>query len=157
MAQFRSSPENEAKRLRAYELYLSAGEDGKRRSLRSISQELGVALSAVQYWRDQDGWERRLRETMLTAGRSAEMSTNQVKMALRKGLLEGVQQMYDIIQDKDGKAKDKILAFRELVSTSVRLRAIDFGGGDGPQEPWVDTPPVLPESESETTLEDVHV
>lgn len=133
---FKTAPDNEAKRLRAYELYLSATSDGKKRSLRSIAQELGVSLSAVQYWRDTDGWERKIREAMLTAGQAADLASSQVKMALRKGLLEGIQQLHSIIESGDD--KQKIAAFRALVDTSVRLRAVDFGGGDQPLPEWQD-------------------
>jgi hypothetical protein len=137
--QFKSSPENEAKRLRAYELYVSATSDGKRRSLRSISQELGVSLSAVQYWRDTDNWERRIREAMMTAGQAAEMASNHVKMALRKGLLDGIDQLTKIIDKGDDRMK--VMAFKALVDTSVRLRAVDFASGEQPLPEWQDEVP----------------
>ncbi len=136
---FKSSPENEAKRLRAFELYVSATSDGKRRSLRSISQELGVSLNAVQYWRDTDNWERRIREVMMSAGQAAEMASSHVKMALRKGLLEGIDQLHTIIEKGDN--REKILAFKALVDTSVRLRAVDFGGDEKPLPEWQDEVP----------------
>jgi hypothetical protein len=143
---FKSTPENEAKRLRAYELFVSATTDGKRRSIRSISQELGVSLSTVQYWRDHDNWERRVREAMLSAGQAAEMASSHVKMALRKGLLEGIDQLHSIITKGDN--REKILAFKALVDTSVRLRAVDFGTGEQPPPEWTDevTDPALEET-----------
>lgn len=123
MSQFQTKPENEAKRLRAFELHLTASMDGKKRSIRSIAQELGVALSTVQYWRDQDGWERRVREALLTTARSADLAAAHAKMAIRDGLLKSLQAMHDVL-DK-GTAREKVAAARAMAEIASRFQALD--------------------------------
>ena len=123
-----STPETEAKRLRAFELYCTAGLDGKRRSVRSISQELGVALSTAQYWHKTDDWDKKLQKLLKETSATAASVTEAIRARLRKGILEGLEKANDIIKDAKTKDRDKILALRELTNIAIRLQALDLGG-----------------------------
>jgi hypothetical protein len=123
-----STPETEAKRLRAFELYCSAGLDGKRRSVRSISQELGVALSTAQYWHKNDGWDLKLQKVLQETAHTAASVTEAIRARLRRGILDGLEKANDIIKDAKTKDRDKILALRELTNIAIRLQALDLGG-----------------------------
>jgi hypothetical protein len=123
-----STPETEAKRIRAFELYCTAGLDGKRRSVRSISQELGVALSTAQYWHKHDDWDRKLQKVLKETASTAASVTEAIRARLRKGILDGLEKANDIIRDAKTKDRDKILALRELTNIAIRLQALDLGG-----------------------------
>lgn len=124
-----STPETEAKRLRAFELFCTAGLDGKRRSVRSISQELGVALSTAQYWHKNDDWDKKLQKVLKETASTAASVTEAIRARLRKGILDGLEKANDIIKDTKTKDRDKILALRELTNIAIRLQALDLGGG----------------------------
>lgn len=134
---FQSTPENEAKRLRAFELYMGSTAEGKRRSLRSISQELGVSLNTVQYWRDKDHWEARVSQALQTAGRAAELASQSLKLLLRDHLRKGIHALGAIVES--GSARDKISAIKQLADITVRLNALDLGDGSVQAMPeWKD-------------------
>lgn len=123
-----STPETEAKRIRAFELYCSAGLEGKRRSVRSIAQELGVALSTAQYWQKHDDWDAKLQKVLKETAHTAATVTEAIRARLRKGILDGLEEANKIIKG-DATARDKVLALRELTHIAIRLQALDLGSG----------------------------
>lgn len=124
-----STPETEAKRIRAFELYCTAGLEGKRRSVRSISQELGVALSTAQYWQKTDNWDEKLQKVLKETAHTAATVTEAIRARLRKGILDGIDTANQIIKDPKTRERDRILALRELTHIAIRLQALDLGTG----------------------------
>jgi hypothetical protein len=116
--------DNSAKRLKAYELYLSAGLDGKRRSLRSIAQELGLHLSTIQWYRDKDAWDTKLDAAMHAAGKAEELVQSSLKLKLRAAVFDGIEQLNKIVKDSEND-QHRVLAFRELVSTALKTSSLD--------------------------------
>lgn len=125
-----STPETEAKRIRAFELYCTAGAEGKKRSVRSIAQELGVALSTAQYWQKQDDWDAKLGKILKETAHTAASVTEAIRARLRKGILDGLEEANKIIKGS-GREREKILALRELTHIAVRLQALDLGNPAG--------------------------
>lgn len=124
-----STPETEAKRIRGFELYCTAGLEGKRRSIRSIAQELGVALSTAQYWHKQDDWDTKLQKILKETAHTAASVTEAIRARLRKGILDGIQEANQIIKNPSSKDRDRVLALRELTHIAIRLQALDLGAG----------------------------
>lgn len=84
-------------RDKAFELWL---ESGKSRTIKNISEELGVSENQVRKWKNQDNWENReaLPNVTISNGNNAQTNgnvTNQSKPAKRKrGGQKGNQNRY---------------------------------------------------------------
>ena len=85
-------------RDKAFELWL---ESGKSRTIKNISEELGVSKNQVRKWKNQDNWENReaLPNVTISNGNNAQTNcnvTNQSKPAKRKrGGQKGNQNRYE--------------------------------------------------------------
>lgn len=85
-------------RDKAFELWL---ESGKNRTIKNISEELGVSENQVRKWKNQDKWENReaLPNVTISNGNTAQTNgnvTNQSKPAKRKrGGQKGNQNRYE--------------------------------------------------------------
>lgn len=85
-------------RDKAFELWL---ESGKSRTIKNISEELGVSENQVRKWKNQDNWENReaLPNVTISNGNNAQTNgnvTNQSKPAKRKrGGQKGNQNRYE--------------------------------------------------------------
>ena len=85
-------------RDKAFELWL---ESGKKRTIKNISEELGVSENQVRKWKNQDNWENKeaLPNVTISNGNTAQTNgnvTNQSKPAKRKrGGQKGNQNRYE--------------------------------------------------------------
>lgn len=85
-------------RDKAFELWLKSG---KNRTIKNISEELGVSENQVRKWKNQDNWENReaLPNVTISNGNNAQTNgnvTNQSKPAKRKrGGQKGNQNRYE--------------------------------------------------------------
>ena len=85
-------------RDKAFELWL---ESGKNRTIKNISEELGVSENQVRKWKNQDNWENKeaLPNVTISNGNTAQTNgnvTNQSKPAKRKrGGQKGNQNRYE--------------------------------------------------------------
>jgi hypothetical protein len=123
------SPEQAARRTRAYELYLGDGTGGGRKSLRAIALELGVTLGAVRYWREVDKWDERL--SVVLAATSAERVQNarEVRDLLRGSLVSHLHKLNTIVQTAK-KDADAIRGIREFVDIYRKLGMPPIGEDD---------------------------
>ena len=115
-----------AERTKAFELYMSAAATGKRRSLRSIAQELGVALKTIQRWRDADDWDPKINKILTEAAGAAETHANAIRRRVRQGLLDGLDQLNKIAKTANRDA-DRIHAVRALADIASKVEAIVSG------------------------------
>jgi transposase-like protein len=118
-----TTPHPEADRLKAFELYLAAGESGRRVSYRSISQKMGIHEATIRRWARVDGWNEKLQKNLGVAAETAEASGNLIKRRLRVGLLSGIQELETIILNAD-KDSDRIAAVKALAEIAERMDAV---------------------------------
>lgn len=116
-------PRPEAERLKAFELFLKAGEEGKRVSFRSISQKLGIHEQTIRRWARVDKWQERLAKNLGETAGIAEASSNVIKRRLRIALLTGLEELEQIVMGAD-KDSDKIAAVRALAEIAERTDAL---------------------------------
>jgi transposase len=114
------TPESESRRQRAFDVYFRGGNDGSRRSLRSIAQELGVALRTVQNWRDRDRWDDKIRAHLDERARVKGDASREVTQLLQASLAEHVATLNDIIRSSK-KPRERILAIKEFVEIYRKL------------------------------------
>ncbi len=118
-----TTPHPEADRLKAFELYLEAGENGRRVSYRSISQKMGVHEATIRRWARVDSWNEKLQKNLGQAAATAEASGSLIKRRLRVGLLSGIQELETIILNAD-KDADRIAAVKALAEIAERMDAV---------------------------------
>lgn len=121
-----TTPHPDADRLKAFEMYLEAGENGKRVSYRSISQKLGVHEATIRRWARVDGWSEKLQANLGAAADRAEASGNLIKRRLRIGLLSGIRELETILMNAD-KDSDRIAAVKALSEIAERMGAVSVG------------------------------
>src|SRR4030095_14698419 len=100
-------PRDEADRLKAFELYLNASNGGKFRSLRSIASEVGVSSVTIARWKEVDHWDDKLNKALATTANTQESTSNAVKRKVRKGLLDGIDELHKMAADTSLSAKDR--------------------------------------------------
>ena len=113
----------EADRLKAFELYLAAGENGRRVSYRSIAQKMGIHEATIRRWARVDNWNEKLQKNLGQAAQTAEASGNLIKRRLRVGLLSGIQELETILLNAD-KDSDRIAAVKALAEIAERMDAV---------------------------------
>lgn len=123
----------EAERLKAYELYLNANLQGKRRSMRSIALELGVNPTTVTRWAEMDGWSQKVHAALLQTTQAAEATQNALKRLVRRGLLDGLTELHRIATKAD-RESDRIGAVRAMVDIALRIDAVTAAAGGGKDE-----------------------
>lgn len=121
-----TTPHPDADRLKAFEMYLEAGENGRRVSYRSISQKMGVHEATIRRWARVDGWHEKLQANLGKAADRAEASGNLIKRRLRIGLLSGIQELETILCNAD-KDSDRIMAVKALAEIAERMGAVSQG------------------------------
>lgn len=121
-----TTPHPDAERIKAFEMYLAAGEGGKRVSFRQISQQLGIHSTTVRRWARVDRWDEKLQDSLGETAKRAEASGNLIKRRLRVGLLSGIEELESIIQDGE-RDSDKIAAVKALSEIAERMGAVSAG------------------------------
>jgi len=144
MARPTQTPETESRRARAYALYAASELSGIRRSLRSIAQELGVALKTVQNWRDVDRWSDKLSVQLDERARAVGDVTRGIENLMRTSLSEHINTLNTIIRSGKTDA-DRIRGIREFVEIYRKLgiplpNADDVTVNDKPAEFEDDVP-----------------
>jgi hypothetical protein len=127
------TPDTESRRHRAFDIYLHGSNDGSRRSLRSIAQELGVALRTVQNWRDRDRWDDKVRALLDERTRVKGDANREVTLLLQSSLAEHIATLNDIIRSSK-KPRERILAIKEFVDIYRKL-GVSLPTTTAPAEP----------------------
>lgn len=128
MGQFPQAKTDERKK--AFEIYCTATAEGRRRSFRSIAQELGVHINTVINWKNDDEWEKRLGRILDQSATTTETLSQAIKRRVRSGLLDGLDELAKIATEGK-KDADKIAAVRALGDIAMKLEAISSGAGGG--------------------------
>lgn len=126
MNEWKPGEAKDAERVAAFELYISANLEGKRRSVRSIAQELGISQQTIFRWKKEDDWDVKVNATLSKAAQSAETLSNEVKRRVRLGLLDGLDSLRKIAVSADRDA-DKVAAVVALAKISTMVEAITQG------------------------------
>lgn len=117
-------PEIKARRIRAYELFLSS-----KYSLREIALATGVTHQSVAYWRKKDEWDRRVQEAITQVGRDKANIEGNLKALIRAGLYEKLLLLRELGKPKPGKPtpdfKEQITAALAFVSACAKIKDID--------------------------------
>lgn len=120
----------DAERAQAFDLFLAAEAAGKRRSLRSISQELGVHEQTVRRWMKTDAWQSKVDAALIESSKVTVARVNSLKQAVRDGLATGLNELHLILKRPGSKAREKVEAVRALADIAVKLGAIAEATGD---------------------------
>lgn len=137
MARQKETPEQAARRVRAFELYCTIDAAGERPTIRAIAHSLGVTTTAVRYWRVKDDWDQRLIDRNSEVARAITGVKQNLKALLRNGALEGVRSLIQIIRNKESAADDKIKAAQAVFKMARDADAIKL---DLTDDPAVSTP-----------------
>lgn len=121
-----TTPHPDADRIKAFEIYLAAGQGGKRVSYRAIGQKLGVHETTIRRWARVDQWGEKLNESLGETARTSEASGNLIKRRLRVGLLSGIQELEAILQGGE-RDSDRIAAVKALAEIAERMGAVSAG------------------------------
>lgn len=117
-------PETKARRIRAYELYVSG-----RHSLHSIALATGVTQQTVSYWRKRDEWDKRVREAIDQVGRDKANIEGNLKALIRAGLYEKLLLLRELGKQHPGKPapdfKEQITAALAFVTACAKIKDID--------------------------------
>lgn len=127
------TPKSEAERLKAFELFLEAGENGRRVSYRAISQKMGVHEATIRRWARVDQWQEKLQRNLGEAASTAEASSNLIKRKLRGALLAGVAELETIALNGD-KDSDRVAAVKALAEIAERMSAVSDNISEGPKD-----------------------
>lgn len=120
------TPEIIARRHKAFELYLTKDDQGKRQSLNNIALAVGATLSAVKYWKKKDDWDLKVADNAAARQRAADHSSNAVRAMLRAGVFEHIGTLNQIIRDKTrNKAGERIKAIVEFCKLAKELDALE--------------------------------
>ncbi len=120
-------PRADADRLKAFELYLEASSGGKFRSLRSIASEIGVSSMTITRWRDVDKWDEKIKGVLVDSTKTAESNSQAIKRRVRRGLLDGLEELQSMAKDTALSAKDRIEAIKAISAIAVKVEAITAG------------------------------
>ena len=127
MARTPTSAESQARRLRAFELYCTVDSRGKRPTFRGIAHQLGVTVTSVNYWNKRDRWQDRVDTQNQETARAIERRQQDVKAALRDGVLDGIFSLKLIAAGgPDVAADDIIKSTLALVKIAKDLNAMDL-------------------------------
>ena len=114
-------------REKAFEIFLNAGKDGKVRSVRSVAQELGVHEATISRWRKIDGWDDKIQILIAQAAQAADTLTKAIKRRVRRGVLDGLDELAKIIKKSD-KDADRIAAVKAMVEIGLKIDALAQAG-----------------------------
>jgi hypothetical protein len=115
------TPETQNRRARAYAVYATGQFAGVPRSLRSIAQEIGVALKTVQNWRDADRWENRVQVQLDERAATVGTATKDIERLLRDSLAQHIRTLNSLIAAPGTKTRDQIAAIKEFVDIYRKL------------------------------------
>lgn len=121
----------EQERIKAFELFLAAEGSGKRRSYRSISQELGVHEATVRRWAKIDLWAEKVHTALRQSAKATLKRVTSLKEAVRKGLGDGLYELNVLITANSSKPRDRIEAVRALADIAVKLGVVIENTEDG--------------------------
>lgn len=130
----------EADRIKAWELYLEATTGGKYRSLRSIASDLGVSAMTVGRWKEVDKWDEKLKKILAQTAGTAESTSNAIKRRVRRGLLDGLDELQALATDEKVSARDRIAAIKAISEIALKIDAVTAGafGKEGAAQKPVD-------------------
>ena len=151
----------EGDRLKAFEMYLEASSGGKYRSLRSIASEIGVSSMTITRWRDVDKWDERIKTVLVQTAGTAESTSQAIKRRVRRGLLDGLDQLQSMATDTSLSPKDRIDAIKAISAIALKIDAVTAGAfgkeatantivdfNDDLETPWQTTEKLSPPAES---------
>lgn len=114
-------------RLKAWELYLEASTGGKYRSLRNIASELGVSQPTIARWKEVDKWDEQIKKTLAQTAGTAESTSQAIKRRVRRGLLDGLDELQNIATDTNLAPKDRIEAIKAISAIALKIDAVTAG------------------------------
>jgi len=119
---FEITPVNAALRVKAFEMWCATDPaTGKRRSVRSIANELGVAGPTAMYWCKKDRWQQRLSDVL-----NATASDGGVRATLRFSLKDTIVELSRIVKNPKGyTAMERISAAKALADLGSRFHVLD--------------------------------
>lgn len=123
----------DSERMKAFELYLSAGENGRRTSYRSIAQKLGVHEVTVRRWARVDKWQERLNKNLGETAQLSEATNSVIKRRLRQALLLGLEELEAIIGGAE-KDADRINAIKAVAEIAAKAEALGSNIGASGKE-----------------------
>lgn len=129
----------EGDRLKAWELYLQASTGGKYRSLRSIASDIGVSPMTIGRWKEVDGWDEKIKKILVQTAGSAESTSQAIKRRVRRGLLDGLDELQAIATDTNLQPKDRIEAIKAISAIALKIDAVT-SGAFGKEEGTVSKP-----------------
>ena len=118
----------QAERLKAFELYVTAAADGKRRSFRSIAMELGGHETTITRWHHTDGWDTKVSRILDVSANTEETVSQHIKRLVRDGLTDGLRELGRLAV-KAEKDQDRIQATKTLAEIASKIDAISTGAG----------------------------
>jgi|SRR5882724_3990209 len=126
------TPKADSERLKAFEHYLEAGENGKRVSFRAIAQKMGIHEATIRRWARVDQWNEKLQRSLGYAATAADATANHIKRRLRGALLAGVIELETIALNGD-KDSDRVSAVKALAEIAEKMDAVgtNLGAGAG--------------------------
>lgn len=114
-------------RLKAWELYLEASNGGKYRSLRNIASEIGVSSVTIARWKEVDGWDEKLKKILVQTAGTAESTSQAIKRRVRRGLLDGLDELHNMAKDTKLTPKDRIDAIKAISAIALKIEAVTSG------------------------------
>lgn len=118
---------SEGDRLKAWELYLEASTGGKYRSLRSIASDIGVSPMTIGRWKDVDQWDEKIKKILVQTAGTAESTSQAIKRRVRRGLLDGLDELQAMATDTNLSAKDRIDAIKAISAIALKIDAVTAG------------------------------
>ena len=120
-------PRSEGDRLKAWELYLEASNGGKFRSLRNIASEIGVSSVTIARWKEVDKWDEKLKKILVQTAGTAESTSQAIKRRVRRGLLDGLDELQAMATDTTLAPKDRIDAIKAISAIALKIDAVTSG------------------------------
>ena len=125
MTKEEQTPEILARRHRAFEAYLTADDQGKRPSSKSIATKLGVTETAVKYWRRVDKWDQKIAAANGSVIAASDAANNSIRALLRAGALDAVVVLRKILDNPKADTDDRIKAGVALFKLATELDALE--------------------------------
>lgn len=133
MAREKQTPEDMARRVRAFEMYCSTDVHGQRPNIRAIALTLGITPQAVTYWKRVDHWDERVSKMDDKVAQDVAESSQALKTLLRGGLIRGLEALKNITLDPHAKADDVIKATETLAKIAKQFNAVDLDAAPLPK------------------------
>lgn len=121
-----TTPEEQTRRARGFELYCSLDANGDRPNIRAIAHTLGVTAAAVRYWFRADEWESKLSEINRETALVTNSQKQSLKATLRQGTFDAILELRRIVKDAQAAADDRVKAAQAIFKMAKDSNAIDL-------------------------------